>query len=99
MMEFGYIGINYKNADQDIRDGVSFTDNGKIDFMEKAADAGINQCMVLSTCNRSEVYYLVQDTEEHETMERLYRDNFRRSVWMSIWIFAEENRRLPICFV
>ena len=34
MMEFGYIGINYKNADQDIRDGVSFTDNGKIDFME-----------------------------------------------------------------
>ena len=32
--------------------------------------------MVLSTCNRSEVYYLVQDTEEHETMERLYRDNF-----------------------
>ena len=76
MMEFGYIGINYKNADQDIRDGVSFTDNGKIDFMGKAADAGINQCMVLSTCNRSEVYYLVQDTEEHETMERLYRDNF-----------------------
>ena len=75
-MEFGYIGINYKNADQDIRDGVSFTDNGKIDFMEKAADAGISQCMVLSTCNRSEVYYLVQDTEEHKTMERLYRGNF-----------------------
>ena len=76
MMEFGYIGINYKNADQDIRDGVSFTDNGKIDFMEKAADAGISQCMVLSTCNRSEVYYLVQNTEEHKTMERLYRGNF-----------------------
>ena len=75
-MEFGYIGINYKNADQDIRDGVSFTDNGKIDFMEKAADAGISQCMVLSTCNRSEVYYLVQNTEEHKTMERLYRGNF-----------------------
>ena len=54
-MEFGYIGINYKNADQDIRDGVSFTDNGKIDFMEKAADAGISQCMVLSTCNRSDL--------------------------------------------
>ena len=76
MMEFGYIGINYKNADQDIRDGVSFTDNGKIDFMEKAADAGISQCIVLSTCNRSEVYYLVQNTEEHKTMERLYRGNF-----------------------
>ena len=31
-MEFGYLGINYKDADQDIRDHVSFTDNQKIDF-------------------------------------------------------------------
>lgn len=99
MMEFGYIGINYKNADQDIRDGVSFTDNGKIDFMEKSADAGISQCMVLSTCNRSEVYYLVQDTEEHETMERLYRDNFPGICLDEYLVFAEEKRRLPICFV
>ena len=51
MMEFGYIGINYKNADQDIRDGVSFTDNGKIDFMEKAADAGIISREMLAALN------------------------------------------------
>ena len=31
-MKFGYIGIDYKHADQDIRDRVSFTDNQKIDF-------------------------------------------------------------------
>lgn len=56
-MEFGYIGINYKRADQDIRDCVSFTDNQKIDFLQKAQAAGIDQCIVLSTCNRSEVYF------------------------------------------
>lgn len=56
-MEFGYIGINYKDADQDIRDHVSFTDNQKIDFLQEAMEAGICQCMVLSTCNRSDVFF------------------------------------------
>ena len=50
-MEFGYVGINYKNANQDVRDKVSFTDNQKIDFMQKASELGVEQCMVLSTCN------------------------------------------------
>ena len=47
-MKFGYIGIDYKHADQDIRDRVSFTDNQKIDFLQKAGKAGIEQCFVLS---------------------------------------------------
>lgn len=46
-MKFGYIGIDYKHADQDIRDRVSFTDNQKIDFLQKAGKAGIEQCFVL----------------------------------------------------
>ena len=47
-MKFGYIGIDYKHADQDIRDRVSFTDNQKMDFLQKAGKAGIEQCFVQS---------------------------------------------------
>lgn len=64
MMEFGYIGINYKDADQDVRDHVSFTDNQKIDFLQRAMEAGIRQCMVLSTCNRSDVFFFVPEPEK-----------------------------------
>lgn len=72
-MEFGYIGINYKNANQDVRDKVSFTDNQKIDFMQKASDRGVEQCMVLSTCNRSEVFFWADDAD---VIKSLYLECF-----------------------
>ena len=72
-MEFGYIGINYKNANQDVRDKVSFTDNQKIDFMQKASDRGVEQCMVLSTCNRSEVFFWA---DEADVIKTLYLESF-----------------------
>lgn len=72
-MEFGYVGINYKNANQDVRDKVSFTDNQKIDFMQKASDRGVEQCMVLSTCNRSEVFFLA---EKADVIRTLYEETF-----------------------
>ncbi len=62
-MQFGFLGVNFKDAPLDIRDKVSFTDARKLEFYQKAAEAGIGQCMVLSTCNRSEVYYLYEEGE------------------------------------
>lgn len=63
-MIFCYIGINYKDADQDVRDHVSFTDNQKIDFLQHAFEEEIRQCMVLSTCNRSDVFFFVPEQGE-----------------------------------
>ena len=57
-MQFGFLGVNFKKAPLDIRDKVSFTDGKKLEFLQKAAAVGAEQCLVLSTCNRSEVYYL-----------------------------------------
>lgn len=63
-MQFGYIGINYKKADLEIRDNTSFTDSMKIDFMQCAEQFEIEQIMILSTCNRSEVYFFYENDEQ-----------------------------------
>lgn len=61
MMQFHYIGITYKNAKLNIRDQVSFTDQKKMDFLAQAEELGIHQCIILSTCNRSEVFYFLSE--------------------------------------
>ena len=35
-MQFGFLGIDYKNADLTIRDEISFTDQKKLGFFHKA---------------------------------------------------------------
>ena len=70
-MQFGFWGINYKNAPLAIRDKTSFTEEKKAAFFQRAEEIGVEQCMVLSTCNRSEVYYIY----EKETEKRLTPNN------------------------
>lgn len=72
-MQFRNIGISYKDAKLDIRDRVSFTDRKKITFLEEAEQLGVSQCMILSTCNRSEVFYFA---DGEDGMSELYRDSF-----------------------
>ncbi len=71
-MQFGYIGINYKDAKIKIRNKVSFTDNQKIDFLQKVGKSGIDQCMILSTCNRSELFFFFREEKQLEDLRSLY---------------------------
>lgn len=75
-MKFGFLGINYKNAGLDIRDKTSFTDNRKVEFLQLAEEAGIEQCMILSTCNRSEVYFIYLEESQFTKMEQIYKTIF-----------------------
>lgn len=75
-MQFGFLGINYKKAQLDIRDKTSFTDNKKIEFLQQAENMGIEQCMVLSTCNRSEIYYFYEKETERAAVKELYQQMF-----------------------
>lgn len=75
-MQFGVIGISYKDARLDIREKAFFTDEKKLDFFERAKRRGIGQCMALSTCNRSEAFYLYQDEGQPGQVRAIYEDMF-----------------------
>lgn len=75
-MQFGYIGINYKSAGLDIRDRISFPDSRKIEFLQSAQKLGAGQCMVLSTCNRSEIFFFFKEEEQLKRIRQLYCSMF-----------------------
>lgn len=75
-MKIGFLGINYKNAGLDIRDKTSFTDNGKAEFFKQAEKLGIDQCMILSTCNRSEIYFFYWEEKQFEGVREIYERLF-----------------------
>ena len=76
VMQFGYLGINYKNAALCVRDKTAFTDAAKLTFFKRAEAFGVEQCMALSTCNRSEVFYLYENEEQRTKMKELYLATF-----------------------
>lgn len=79
-MQFGFLGIDYKNADLTIRDEISFTDQKKLEFFHKAEEIGVEQVMILSTCNRSEIYYFFDDEQQIKKIQNIYCDMFDLSL-------------------
>ncbi len=71
-MQFGVIGISYKQAPIEVRDKAAFTDSKKIEFYDRLREQGMEQAVVLSTCNRSEVYYIYTKPEDGEKIRRQY---------------------------
>lgn len=75
-MQFGFIGISFKQASLEVREKITFTDHKKIDFMRRAEQFGVEQCMILSTCNRSEIYYFYAEDHQDRAMIKLLSDFF-----------------------
>lgn len=75
-MQFGFFGINYKRAQLDVRDKTAFTDMRKAEFFQRAEEGGIEQCMILSTCNRSEVYFFYEEERQAEKLREAYQEMF-----------------------
>lgn len=62
-MELCLVGVNHQRAPVAVRSRFSFTDSQKITFLTQVLDAGIPEVVVLSTCNRSTVYFAAEDAE------------------------------------
>lgn len=57
---FYTIGLSYKKADAEIRGHFSLDEERKVNLLQQAKDEGINEILVTSTCNRTEIYGFAQ---------------------------------------
>ncbi|TCT14248.1 glutamyl-tRNA reductase [Natranaerovirga pectinivora] len=63
-MQVGVISINHKKAPVEIREIAVFTDKKKIEAIDKLLELSIEEVVILSTCNRSEVYIASSNMDE-----------------------------------
>ena len=67
-MDFLLLGISHHTAPVDLRERVDFTKRGVIEALrELATDPAPTEAVVLTTCNRSEIYVACQDAKSMRT--------------------------------
>ena len=97
-MQFGFIGISFKQATLKVREKITFTDHKKIDFMQRAEQLNVDQCMILSTCNRSEIYYFYDEDGQERAMQKLLSEFFPEVEVAKYAIFKKGKDALDYLF-
>lgn len=64
LRQFYLVGINYKKSDATIRGLFAINDSNNKVLVEAALKAGVKEIMVLSTCNRTEVYAIANSASQ-----------------------------------
>ncbi len=91
-MNIGVVGVNHNVAPIDIREKVSFTDVLKIECLNLLLDSEIDEVVILSTCNRSEIYIQGKDIEgKIKIVERFYEEFFKLSN-IQQYLFSKQNK-------
>lgn len=75
-MELGYMGVRYNETPLSVRELVSFTDSKKTELFETLQRIGVKQCMVLSTCNRSGIFFFYDGNKQWEQIDICYSGSF-----------------------
>lgn len=68
-MKISMIGVNHETASVDWRESVSLTDTKKIELLEALMAAGMEECVILSTCGRFELYLATME-KNHGDLKR-----------------------------
>lgn len=79
--------VSIANVDIRIREQVSFTDTMKLQLQKQLQDAGIHTCVIVSTCNRSEVYCMEEEGQASVLLD-IYREFFHLPASVGVDVFT-----------
>ena len=87
-MNIGVIGINHNIAPIEVREKVSFTDIQKIEAINTLLDKDIEEVIILSTCNRSEIYIQAKEIENKIKLVKDFYSSFFNLANIDDYIFS-----------
>ncbi|MDE3183340.1 MAG: glutamyl-tRNA reductase [Bacteroidota bacterium] len=64
LQNFSIVGINYRKSDISIRGKFSISPEQSVKLIQEAISKKVQGCLVLSTCNRTELYGICNDPKE-----------------------------------
>lgn len=89
-MKLCTLGVNHETAPVDIRETVSFsTDAASIAIEQLKAQSLVSECIILSTCNRTELYCILK---ENHLEEKLHD-------WLHHFFALEQQALTPYLYV
>lgn len=91
-MNIGVIGVNHNVAPIEIREKVSFTDIQKIEAINYLLDNEIEEIIILSTCNRSEIYIQSKNIDEKIRVVEDFYESFFNLDGVKEYLFSKKDR-------
>lgn len=78
-MKLLMVGVNHEILNQDDRKAFYFRESDKYAFATLLLDEMIDQTVILSTCNRSEVYVFVEEDFDEQRLKDIFLDYFQQN--------------------
>lgn len=76
-MKLCTLGVNHETAPVDIRETVSFSTDSSLDAINQLKQhALVNECIILSTCNRTEIYCILKDEATEPKIQQWLHEFF-----------------------
>lgn len=90
-MKIGVVGVNHNLAPITIRESVSFTETQKIEAINFLLDQEIEEIIILSTCNRSEIYIQSENIDSKIKIVKDFYENFFNARGIKEFLFVKKD--------
>lgn len=91
-MNIAVVGVNHNITPIEIRESVAFTDTKKIEAINCLLDKDINEVIILSTCNRSEIYIQAEDIDKKLEEVKDFYEEFFNNPNIKEYLFSKINK-------
>ncbi len=90
-MNFAVIGLSHQDSPIEIRELASFSEAKKIEATSMLMDVGISELIILSTCNRSEIYIASSKLDEATKLVKDFYSSYFKNDKIKDYIFVKEK--------